>query len=207
MTVKEIKNYVDVMEHTLRRRMDSQAGKEELIKKYTEKMEQGLNAIEELEEINEMFDMLEDVNPTYDELLKKYSRVLKELEAIKSADGGEAMEALKYVGEHFVCYLYGNPPIDLKNDPNFDTIKNYILKSQSIKEDRDYWKNEYNFLFPLYSDMNAKNFKLEKELAKLKEKVSRYITLKNRLYMAQNEAMSKLEFDEYVKLEKTLQRK
>lgn len=56
---------------------------------------------------------------------------LEELESIKSADGGVAMKALKYVGEHFVCYLYGNPPIDLKNDPNFDTIKNHLLKSQA----------------------------------------------------------------------------
>lgn len=70
-----------------------------------------------------------------DDIIEPLEQALAELEAIKSADGGEALEALEYVGEHFVCYLYGNPPIDLKNDPNFDTIKNYILKSQAQEKE------------------------------------------------------------------------
>lgn len=132
MTAKEIKNYVDVMEHTLRRRMDSQAGKEELIKKYTEKMEQGLNAIEELEAIK----------------LKSQAQE-RELRELKKSDESKERSSINY-----------------------------------------------------YNEMK----KYKKELAELKEKVSRYITLKNRLYMAQNEAISKSELDEYVKLERTLQK-
>jgi len=111
------------------------------------------------------------------DILTKHWRVveqaLEELEAIKSADGGEAMimfnEIMEYINEEVF--------VDFKEEKNY--ISNFILKSQQQA----------------------------KELAELKEKVSRYITLKNRLYMAQNEAMSKLEFDEYIKLEKTLQRK
>jgi hypothetical protein len=67
---KEIKDYVSMMEHTLRRRMDSQAGKEELIKEYTEKMEQGLNAINRLAEI--------ETPPTADQVCEALSEYFGE---------------------------------------------------------------------------------------------------------------------------------
>jgi len=51
MTAKEIKNYIDMMKHTLNRRMDNQEGKDWLIDKYCNDMQKGMDAIEELETI------------------------------------------------------------------------------------------------------------------------------------------------------------
>ena len=109
------------------------------------------------------------------ELVKQ---TLEELEAIKSTDGGEAMNMLNKISNETYLETYYDEDsyseteeynVFSKEDERLEYLKNFILKSQALKEDRDYWKNEYNFLFPLYSDANAKNFKLEQELAELKE--------------------------------------
>ena len=65
---EEIKEYVSVMEHTLRRRMDNQPGKDELIKEYTGNMEKGLLAIDKVERLKkdiERFMELYNMNPDF----------------------------------------------------------------------------------------------------------------------------------------------
>lgn len=133
MTAKEIKNYIDMMKHTLNRRMDSQAGKEELIKEYTEKMEQGLNAIEELE-------------------------------AIKSADSGEAMEELQLLKR------YGN---DVKYAMDkYRLIEKTLLKSQQqAKELAELKKSDESkeqSSIDYYNEMK----KYKKELEELKKSIA-----------------------------------
>lgn len=130
MTAKEIKNYIDMMKHTLNRRMDNQEGKDWLIDKYCNDMQKGMDAIEELE-------------------------------AIKSADGGEAMEELNMIREY-----YDEDGEDEQTCDSWKIIENYILKAQAQERELKELKEKVKPIIHLILDCPLDEQNIEELKAK-----------------------------------------
>ena len=97
------------------------------------------------ERFNKMIDILslEDI--------ETISLALEELEAIKSADGGEAMEELEKIGN-----ILATGGAVINQTDRYETVKNYILKSQAQERELVELRDSNNELRRLLDEAYSK---------------------------------------------------
>ena len=86
------------------------------------------------------------------EMAKTLKNALTELKAIKESNPNEALDSLKIIGN---CWLFGETDVKKAYSEQFETIKNYILKSQENEKVLNTLKKHFIFKFNEDAELNG----------------------------------------------------